>query len=565
MTYDSTVLRLLGITLALAALVLPVSPALGAGWSGSVVMTRQLDQVYEEPGNASRSSDYERTSVFSDGTDAGTWGSTFGRVVNSVDAYGGCGPDGTEGPSRMELVTQGSGPATLRFYVNGDSYDGGAFIDGAVPATRTTSCAGTSVEETTNGAFSTGIGNSGSPEPLPAGSTARVLRGSRAWDAGNASGPDAHAITWSVTRDPDADHDGFPDWSDDCPRDFATPDSPNGCPTKPACRDGFDTDRDGTTDYPSDPDCTSADDTTEGESTVACPSPSRRPVAVGDRWTLDAGDALDANVLMNDRAFDCGPLRARVIRISFAGREWSGLDRDGGFLYTAGPGIARVLVKRITYVAINSRGAVSRPAVATVTIRSRRGARSPLGGSTTPRAAAAAAGTPEWVGPSASGSLCFGFGLQSKCFTMLSVARTYELNASTPWYDLAGAAKACRRFSFSPQKIAVSCAYAVLKFGIDKVWDKGLVSNAVRFGDCVMFRVSRQRSLLHPLEGEWGPPEYHPTDSLVAPYDASRPQTSGYGTWPKRVFTTARWRVPIFCDAQGKVWVQQWTPLSDAP
>jgi hypothetical protein len=65
---------------------------------------------------------------------------------------------------------------------------------------------------------------------------------------------------------PDADGDGVPDSSDQCPNQPG-PANNNGCPVppppNPQCSDGVDNDHDGLTDYPADPGCSSASDNDE--------------------------------------------------------------------------------------------------------------------------------------------------------------------------------------------------------------------------------------------------------------------------------------------------------------
>jgi hypothetical protein len=70
-----------------------------------------------------------------------------------------------------------------------------------------------------------------------------------------------------LTRLPDADGDGHPDVSDDCPN-FYDPTPIHTCPVgpQPQCSDGIDNDADGFIDYPLDLDCSSRDGLSEGGS-----------------------------------------------------------------------------------------------------------------------------------------------------------------------------------------------------------------------------------------------------------------------------------------------------------
>jgi hypothetical protein len=82
-------------------------------------------------------------------------------------------------------------------------------------------------QQTASGIISVGISNTGQYKPLPAG-----------WDGANLSGSTVvhdfgmygeTTLTWRLTRQPDYDHDGFPDMTDACPLRAGPPDS-NGCP-----------------------------------------------------------------------------------------------------------------------------------------------------------------------------------------------------------------------------------------------------------------------------------------------------------------------------------------------
>jgi Bacterial Ig domain len=276
--------------------------------------------------------------------------------------------------------------------------------------------------------------------------------------------------------------------------------------------------------------------------------PNRPPVARPDRWSVRAGWTADENALLNDYDPDGDRITARVTRISFAKKEWSGMDRDGGFLYTAGPGTRRTLRKTITYHVVDSHGARSASTTAIVTVKPpKKAKRKPM----------SAALQPYWWGPWPSWArLCFGSGLDSYCYTIVSVARTRQLNALKPWTNLSGATDACIKFGFIPLK-NTACAASLFQKGLFHVWDKSVVSNATKLGDCVMFRVDRNRSLRHPLAGEWGKPQYRTLDSLVSPFNGNQ-RFTGWGTWGKN-------RVPMFCDANGRVWGKVYQPEVPKP
>jgi hypothetical protein len=274
------------------------------------------------------------------------------------------------------------------------------------------------------------------------------------------------------------------------------------------------------------------------------------PVARRDHWNVRAGFVADENVLANDYDPDGDPIVARVLKISFAKKEYSGVERRGQFLYTAGPGTRRVLNKTITYVAVDSHGARSAPAKAIVTIKPRKKAKKK------PKKVHASAAAPYWVADPNWVQLCFGSGLDSHCFTMLSVRNTRWLNNSQPWGTLSGAATACLRYGFLPMKNA-DCAKKLLQKGAGQIWNKSVINNAAKFGDCLMWEVERNRTLKHPLAGEWGKPIYRTLDSLVKPYNGNA-RFTGYGTWGNK-------RVPLFCAANGTVYGEVWRSLTPKP
>jgi hypothetical protein len=284
--------------------------------------------------------------------------------------------------------------------------------------------------------------------------------------------------------------------------------------------------------------------------------PNRAPIAKPDKWVVKPGFNVDESVLANDYDPEGDKITARVIKISFASKEWSKMDADGGFLYVAGPGTKRTLHKTITYVAVDSQGNASAPTKAVVTIARPKAKKSPVrkkhGGG---RAAAVYA--PTWFGPNpAWQQLCFGAGLKAHCFTMLSVQNTQALNAFTGWTNRTGAARACLKFGFLPMKNA-ACAQQLLERGAGQIWDKSVINNAAKWGYCLMFHVDRDRTLAHPLAGRWGKPQYSPDNSLTRRSGLAG-STSGYGHW---LFGLSKWRVPLFCDARGQVWAQAYQPL----
>lgn len=342
------------------------------------------------------------------------------------------------------------------------------------------------------------------------------------------------------------DNDG--DGAVDFPADTGCTALQDTSEVNPKCSDGKDNDGDGKTDHPADPGCSTRSDDSEQDA-------NRPPVARRDAWVVKPGFAADETVLANDYDPDGDAITARVLKISFASKEWSGLDTDGGFLYVAGPGTKGTLNKTITYVAVDSHGAPSPPARAVVTVT-----RPAAGTKPFKKAKIAAGNIPTWLGPFGGwGQVCMGSGLGAYCYTMLSVSRTAALNASTGWTsDLSGAAQACLAYGFIPMKNA-DCAKELLKRSAAQVWDKSVVDFAAKDGSCLMFRVDRVFSIRHPRAGKWGKPEYSTLRSGVRPYNGSSTNESGYGYWSRGAIH--RWRVPLFCDENGRVYRQVYQPL----
>jgi hypothetical protein len=301
------------------------------------------------------------------------------------------------------------------------------------------------------------------------------------------------------------------------------------------------------------------------------PSKSNHPpVATDDSWTVAAGSALDGNVLTDDRDPDGDAITPRVLKISFAAKEWSKFDADGAFLYTAGPGTTKQLTKTITYVAVDSHGLESKPAKAVITLvpSGRRAKRPPRGTSRRAKSRsallnAAASTSPTWYGPfSHWAGLCFGSGLGSQCFYLLPVRSAASFDAATHWLPTAqAAAKMCLKFGVFPLKNA-DCARQLLQGGFGSVWNKSITRNARAFGDCLLYRIHRHRTVSHPFSGEWSKPELSTDTSLVEPYNGN-PAFTGFATWTKGF--SGKVRVPLFCDGRGLAYAELNQRLTDAP
>jgi hypothetical protein len=226
----------------------------------------------------------------------------------------------------------------------------------------------------------------------------------------------------------------------------------------------------------------------------------------------------------------------------------------------------------ITYVAVDSKGARSAQAHAVVLLTVPSSAADPTKTKRRTRAAlsvqAAATGTPGWDGPGERAWTCFGSGINSQCWFMLSVARTAQFNQDKSWTpSISGAAQLCLKYGILPMKNA-DCAKALLSAGINGLWDGAAIHNAAAFGSCLLYRVARYRTVRHPLAGVWGSPEYHPTESSVTPYNGN-PSFTGWATWPKPgvtdIVTGAKWRIPLFCGTKGTVFRNPHLSLVTAP
>ena len=297
------------------------------------------------------------------------------------------------------------------------------------------------------------------------------------------------------------------------------------------------------------------------------PSVNHAPVARPEHWTVHPGGTVEGNVLANDHDPDGDPIRAKVVQISFASKEWSGLESGGTFLYTAGPGTARTLHKKITYVAVDSHGARSKPVTSEVTLLVPKSGKPPL----PPRVSRAAQLTPS--GPTAStaqqlcsraapcwypggtGSWedCFGQGVHTQCWVLLSTMETQALNVAIPWLkkpSLSELRQAC--LPLNPNDItAKNCAQGIAGLEFNHLWNKAIIQTAASYHYCLAFRVARHRTLRHPLAGVWGDPEYDQQHSGITPWQND--SVSGWVYWRKGL--TGLIRVPLFCNADGRTWL----------
>ena len=281
--------------------------------------------------------------------------------------------------------------------------------------------------------------------------------------------------------------------------------------------------------------------------------PNQRPVAHSESWVIDAGGAVDGNVLANDTDPEGGPLKVRVLSISFRSSEWSTMELDGSFLYTAGPGTVANQDKLITYEVIDTKGAKSAPTTAVIKVRPGSRSKSPPHGS-----GAHAAAVTYWTTAGDGWRGCFGRGLQTTCYFMLGVDRTRQYHNETSWTpNYATALTRCRKYILVPMG-PKDCAEYLVKQSALNVWDRSASRNAVKLGDCLMWRVTRRRTVRHPKAGVQSAPDFHPLNSLVSPYSGNV-RVSGYGYWNHGF--SGRWRVPLFCGQNGLVALNIGTPL----
>ena len=246
----------LAVLLALAASVVPVAAANAAspGWSGVVTRNYQYD-FGSSRGTGSYNARFDG-SLTPEGYSAGTTTASLFAAVYSDTCQAFTTTTATGAGGDKLSVSLGSGEtgtytlATTGVLVNGMS----------------THCLGTAeFSDLMN------VGND-IDEDEAAGTTSDSNNLDGTHDS-TMNGVPVH-VTWHLTRDPDSDHDGIPDASDNCP---GAPNSDqadanhdgvgDACDDKPpACSNHMDDDGDGKVDFPADPGCTSAADTSEPDS-----------------------------------------------------------------------------------------------------------------------------------------------------------------------------------------------------------------------------------------------------------------------------------------------------------
>jgi Bacterial Ig domain len=313
---------------------------------------------------------------------------------------------------------------------------------------------------------------------------------------------------------------------------------------------------------PPDPACTVPTQTAAQTSSLTVANTA--PVAKPETYKVELGRTVDETVLANDVDAEGDDIFVHLIRISFPKTEWSGLDRDGRFLYTAHPKVRTRGAKVITYEVLDARGARSAPKTATIRLTRPAKGRDPRNKRAQGRRkrAEAAANKPYWTRAAHGWSACFGSGLDSQCWTMLSVARTRAYNNEQSWLpDLRDAARKCAAYLLLPVSNK-SCAQKIVASGGGAIWDKSVTRNAANLGQCLLWKVDRNRTLSHPFAGDWGKPQFSTDDSLTNPYSPGTRVKDGYGYWRKGF--SSRWRIPLFCNSSGLVHKMVHEPLRDA-
>jgi hypothetical protein len=114
------------------------------------------------------------------------------------------------------------------------------------------------------------------------------------------------------------------------------------------------------------------------------------------------------------------------------------------------------------------------------------------------------------------------------------------INAATPWVSrpsASEAAKACYK-AFARGGVQ-KCVTGLLSGPVFRAGDKQIIRIAAESGYCLLFRQDLNRTVRHPVAGEWTKPEYHQIHSLLG--------QGKWGTWSKGL--TGTWQVPVSCTA----------------
>jgi hypothetical protein len=302
------------------------------------------------------------------------------------------------------------------------------------------------------------------------------------------------------------------------------------------CLDGNDNDGDGKVDA-ADPGCPGSGGSMESESRGE--PENRPPVARADHYHLAAGSYIWTTALANDFDPDGDKFTARVTRIEFRRKEWSGMDRDGTFAYVAGTNARIAMKKVIVYHLVDARGMKSRSAKITIDI-DKPGVRRPSPLDKHPNKAKSAAAA-RWYSNPATLYSCRGRGFDRECYGVMSPPQVGALNATTPWVTRPSVNKAtseCVQRGITGKGLA-GCVEGLAGLLFD-AGDKQVIRLAANAGACLVFKRTLDRTLRHPRAGEFSDPEFHTTHSYL-------PQGK-WGTWQRGA--TGKWRLPVSCNAR---------------
>jgi hypothetical protein len=137
-------------------------------------------------------------------------------------------------------TSSGSSPAELFLSVDPPSETYAIGIQGSMTFTyisKTGGCGAETQTTETEGGMAQGMENlenlpesasCGAGQDLPAGYDGTELSGSSSCVQSSPTATQTWSLIWRITRNPDRDHDGFPDASDPCPEEKGAPDT-NGC------------------------------------------------------------------------------------------------------------------------------------------------------------------------------------------------------------------------------------------------------------------------------------------------------------------------------------------------
>ena len=275
------------------------------------------------------------------------------------------------------------------------------------------------------------------------------------------------------------------------------------------CLDGKDNDGDGKVDA-ADPGCPGSGGSLESGETAE----NRPPVAVNDHYRLAAGAYIWTTALKNDFDPDGDKFTARVTRIEFRRKEWSGMDHDGTFSYVAGTNARIAMKKVIVYHLVDARGMKSESAKITIAI-AKPGVRRPSPLNKRPTKATSAA-VGDGGGP-ARGRSTPATVAGSTVESSASCRRRRSARSMRQPHGLLARRSprpptACAQYGANRTGLA-GCAQGLVAGPLFRAGDKQIIRSAAKNGACLIFKQTLDRTLRHPRAGEWSKPEFHGTHS----------------------------------------------------